>query len=228
MSTFGKGIRHVVASAWRRTQPKVVRLPTGNSVKIFEQKPPAWARWALALVAVDIMVSTSAVDIVWNTWGTPAPPSDDDPRPTNPENGDEVVPPKMVLRPAWQRASTGVLFFISGFAVAGFVLAARSRLVNSLTYVRGPRPQIFLQTPNHHPNYGLQFALKDCSLIPGNSEQMVLDTRTQGRWVLNVRGAILNGRPGPMEKERARSKLISTWKSIQGSTTPFTRRKTVS
>src|SRR5258705_10392539 len=46
----------ILRSAWRRPKQPLVQLPQ-NSVKIYEQTPPAWARWALVLVSVDVMVS---------------------------------------------------------------------------------------------------------------------------------------------------------------------------
>lgn len=49
-------LTQVLKSAWRRPKPQLVRVPD-TAVKFFEQKPPVWARWALVLVSVDVMVA---------------------------------------------------------------------------------------------------------------------------------------------------------------------------
>lgn len=46
----------VLQSAWRRPKLQLIRVPH-DSIKIYEQTPPAWARWALVLISIDVMVA---------------------------------------------------------------------------------------------------------------------------------------------------------------------------
>jgi hypothetical protein len=129
----------VVRSAWQRPKRPLVPLPS-NSLRLYERIPPAWARWALVLVAVDVMVScvyfcllngidttfhvhshrTSAVDVVWNAWTMPDPALQVEGNDARPAVGElrpsalsmlQIIPPGHVLRPAWQRALSGCSSF---------------------------------------------------------------------------------------------------------------------
>ncbi|KAF9525073.1 hypothetical protein CPB83DRAFT_860243 [Crepidotus variabilis] len=218
----------VLKSAWRRPRAKLVRVPD-NAVKIFEQQPPAWARWALVLVSVDVMVSTSAVDIIWNTWTMPdpeleenggtkkSPPRDE----SNKGNIFQVVPPGQVLQPEWKRALSGSFFIVSGFIVAGSILAARARIVRSISYVRatpGVPSSIYLQTASQGMKFGHAYPIRQSVLLPSSQDQMMLEVKEHGKWVLDMRGSKIGNRLASPERTAARSAMLKLWKSVDGST----------
>lgn len=56
MTYTPRTLSSVLRSAWRRPKLHLVRIPH-DSVKIYDQTPPVWARWALVLVSIDVMVA---------------------------------------------------------------------------------------------------------------------------------------------------------------------------
>ena len=135
----------------------------------------------------------------------------------------QIIPPGHVLVPAWKRALSGSLFIIAGVVVAGSILAARSRIVRTLSYVRASRespgapPSIYIQTASHPMKFGNAHAVKDCSLLPSSADQMMVEIKDHGKWILDMRGAKISGRPAPGDKTSARSLMLKTWKAIYGS-----------
>ena len=145
------------------------------------------------------------------------------PRPTE-ENMLQIIPSGHVLVPAWKRAISCSMFIITGIVVAGSILAARNRIVRTISYVRasketpGVPPGIYLQTASHPMKFGNAYAVKNCWLLPSSQEQMVLEIKDHGKWVLDLRGAKIGGRPPSKDKTLSRSIMLKTWKAIDGST----------
>lgn len=139
----------------------------------------------------------------------------------------QFIPPGHVLVPAWKRALSGSLFIITGVVVAGSILAARSRIVRSLSYVRASKetpsapPSIFIQTASHPMKFGNAYAVKNCSLLPSTADQMMVEIKDHGKWVLDMRGAKISGRLAPEDKKSARSLMLKTWKTMNGSIHPI-------
>jgi hypothetical protein len=136
----------------------------------------------------------------------------------------QIIPPGHVLRPAWQRALSGSLFIVSGVVVAASILAARSRVVRCISYVRasketpGVPPSIYIQTAGHSRKLGNAYPIKDCRLAPSNEDRLMLEIRDHGKWVLDLRGAKIANRVAPEDRTLARSTMLKTWKSVNGST----------
>lgn len=133
----------------------------------------------------------------------------------------QIIPPGHVLVPAWKRALSGSLFVIAGVVVAGSILAARSRIVRTLSYSRASRespPSVYIQTASHPMKFGNVHAVKDCSLLPSSADQMMVEIKDHGKWILDMRGAKISGRPAPGDKTSARSLMLKTWKAMNGST----------
>jgi len=155
-----------------------------------------------------------------NTKVTGATP----PRPTEKENMLQIIPPGHVLVPSWKRAISCSMFIITGVVVAGSILAARNRIVRTISYVRasketpGVPPGIYLQTASHPMKFGNAYAVKNCWLLPSSQEQMMLEIKDHGKWVLDLRGAKIGGRPPSKDKTLSRSLMLKTWKAIDGST----------
>jgi len=131
------------------------------------------------------------------------------PRPTE-ENMLQIIPPGHVLVPAWKRAISCSMFIITGIVVAGSILAARNRIVRTISYVRasketpGVPPGIYLQTASHPMKFGNAYAVKNCWLLPSSQEQMMLEIKDHG--------------PPSKDKTLSRSIMLKTWKAIDGST----------
>ena len=243
----------ILRSAWRRPKQPLVQLPQ-DTVKLYERVPPPWARWALVLVSVDVMVScvcqprnsllfcpqfwsfvrccfrTSAVDIVWNAWTMPDASVQDAEGnhvpPAVSRRTDtlwsklQVIQPGHVLVPAWKRALSGSVFIFSGMLVAASILAARSRVVRCVSYARSsketPGPSIYLQTASHSRTLGYSYPVKDCWLRPWNENQLMLEIKEQGKWVLDVRGAKIGNEVGWEDRTLGRSTMLKTWKAVNG------------
>src|SRR6266540_3446046 len=174
--------------------------------------------------------STSAADIIWNAWTMPDPAlqQQSDPTPTKvtgaptratekKRNMFQIIPPGHVLVPAWKRAISCSMFIIAGIVVAGGILAARNRIVRTISYVRasketpGAPPGIYLQTASHPMKFRNVYAVKNCRLLPSTQEQMMLEIKDHGKWVLDMRGAKIGGRPVPEDKILSRSTMLKTW-----------------
>ena len=139
----------------------------------------------------------------------------------------QIIPPGHVLVPAWKRALSGSIFLLSGVLVAASILAARSRLVRSISYVRpsketsGLPPSIYIQTASHPKEFGKSYAIKDCWLAsnaPSTETRMMLEIKDNGRWVLNMRGARIANKLASEDRTVARNTMLKAWKSVQGPT----------
>ncbi|KAF8814665.1 hypothetical protein BYT27DRAFT_7129537 [Phlegmacium glaucopus] len=188
----------------RRPSFPVVSIPKQTHPVLFKQNPPWWARWALVLVSLDVMVATSAIELTWNYWsitpdtsakGTETP--NDHPVPSSESDGQRV------LQPVWRRGAFCLLHFMSGCVVAGSILAARSRVVRSITIpklstttIGGPMvgPRLYLETAGHPLNHGYEIYLERCKLSESkNKQQLSFEVKDHGRWLLDLRGASING-----------------------------------
>ncbi|KAF8155993.1 hypothetical protein B0H34DRAFT_715723 [Crassisporium funariophilum] len=201
------------ASLWRRS-PKlpIVPVPTQSTAALYYRKAPWWARWALVLVALDVMAATSAMEITWNHWTVPSPTNSAREESTN-DTADEVI-----LQPLWKRGPACMLHFMSGCVVAGSILAFRSRVVRSVSIVQTSKaantaPRVYVQTASHPPNFGHEFPLRWCLLKKRSDAQLIFDVQNQGRWLLDMRGASINGRPPSAAPEVARTSMLGAWKS---------------
>ena len=199
----------------RRPSLPIVPIPKQVLPALFKQNPPWWARWALVLVALDVMVasvflllkssiscllicfyfnSTSAIELTWNFW-TIAP----DPKKDTSKGTETPVPSdKPVLQPVWKRSAFCLVHFMSGCAVAGSILAARSRVVRSITVSqRSTDPNVglrlYLETAGHPLNHAHEFYLKRCKLVEWKNNKVSIEVKDHGRWLLDLRGASING-----------------------------------
>lgn len=135
----------------------------------------------------------------------------------------QIIPPGHVLVPAWKRALSGSIFIFSGIIVAASILATRSRVVRSVSYFRPPGmpPSVYVQTASHSMKFGNSYAVKDCWLSPSNADQLMLEIKDQGKWMLDMRGAKIANKPAPEDKILARSTMLRTWKAVEGPTKAF-------
>jgi len=69
--------------------------------------------------------------------------------------------------------------------------------------------------------FGNSYAVKDCWLSPSNADQLMLEIKDKGKWVLDMRGAKIANKPAPEDKILARSTMLRTWKAVEGPTKAF-------
>jgi len=135
------------------------------------------------------------------------------------------APPTPKFIPFWKRAAWSGFHLIGGCVAAGLILATRSRLVRTVTYLpparkgsKGPKskPRIHLETASDPYGFGLEVPLQDCLLAMGKEGDWKLKfkIKDQGYWVAPVTRAKINGQPVPPKLEDARDHILSSWKRI--------------
>ena len=186
---------------------------------LFKKTPPWWARWALVLVTLDLMVafvfllwkkkknlrlslvihfySTAAIEVTWN-W----PVAPDHKKDVTNEKEMVSESNKPVSQKVW-RSAFCLIHFMSGCAVAGSILAFRSRVVRSISVSqRSTNPtvglRLYLETAGHPLHHGHEIFLKRCKLVESMNKQLSIEVKDHGRWLLNLRGASINGAPATL------------------------------
>ena len=150
-------------------------------------------------------------------------------------NGTEMVSEsdEPVLQPVWLRSTFCFLHFMSGCAVAGSILATRSRVVRSITVSqRSTNPMVglrlYLETANHPRCHGHEVFLKRCNLVELTNKQLFIEVKGHGRWPLNLRGASINGAPATLSPSLNYDSMIKAWQLIRqrsSNTLPSTSKK---
>lgn len=124
------------------------------------------------------------------------------------------------------RSAACLIHFLSGCAVAGSILATRSRVVRSMTVVSqhptnstaGPR--LYLETAGHPENYGYEIYLKRCKLVEWKNNRLSLEVKGQGRWLLDMRGASINGASVYAAPSLSRDYMLRAWQMARQPDTP--------
>lgn len=135
----------------------------------------------------------------------------------------QVVPHGHVMQPEWKRALSSSFFLAAGLVVAGSILAARSRIVRTISFTRaapGTPSSIYLQTASQGMKFGNAYPIRECALVPSSQDQMMLQVKERGKWVLDLRHAKVGNRLVPDDRTLARSMMLKTWRDIGGSVTP--------
>jgi hypothetical protein len=134
------------------------------------------------------------MEITWNYWAV----SPDRKKDMTNETEALSEPYKPVLQPVWTRGAFCLIHFMAGCAVAGYILAFRSRIVRSITVSqRSTNPtvglRLYLETAGHPPHQGHEIYLKRCTLVESTKKQLFIEVNGHGRWLLNFRKASING-----------------------------------
>ena len=142
--------------------------------------------------------STSAVELTWNCWTIPPDPNNKKDSLNGTETSVSSESDGPVMQPAWRRGAFCFIHFLSGCVVAGSILAARSRVVRSVTVSQRSKdpmvaPRLYLETASHPINHGYEIYLKRCKLIECKNRQLSFEVKDHGRWLLNLPGASING-----------------------------------
>ena len=223
----------------RRPSLTIVPIPKQVQPPLFKKNPPWWARWALVLVAVDVMTASvfltskklcllipfysgSAMELTWNYWTV----SPDRKKDATNKTGALSEPYKPVLQPVWMRSAFCLLHFMSGCAIAGYILAFRSRIVRSITVPqRSTNPtvglRLYLETAGHPPHHGHEINLKRCTLVESTKKQLFIEVNGHGRWLLNFRGASINGAPAALSPSLNYDSMLEAWQILRQNDTSF-------
>ena len=135
------------------------------------------------------------------------------------------APPTPKSIPFWKRAAWSGFHVLGGCIAASLILATRSRIVRTVTYLpparkgsKGPKskPRIHLETAAHPYGLGLEVPLQDCLLGVGKEGDSKLKfmIKGQGHWIAPVMGAKVNGEPVPPTLVDAREHILKSWKRI--------------
>ncbi|KAJ8495037.1 hypothetical protein ONZ45_g13028 [Pleurotus djamor] len=193
---------------------------------LFTRVPPWWARWALALVACDIFMTASAIDLTWNRWteltGDLGKIAEKNQKAIkdSPSTEEAYVP-----RPSWQRIGLCVGHLGVGIGVAVALLVTQSRYVRTFTIspaltrskpsgkpLNQPKDrQVLLSSANNWKNNGKSFPIEKCSLSEGrDATEMILRVDGEkGHWYLALEDALIRGKKASVPD--AQRDILAEW-----------------
>lgn len=148
------------------------------------------------------------------------------------------------LRPAWQRAGLCAIHVVAGAFFAGALLGMKAQVIRSITILpskaasasaAAPKPTlpsgktqpppdlrtVVIQNASDSKNTGYGFSFRSMWLEEGRekSELMLRSKEVNGRWYLNMDGAVINGKKTSTLDE-ARGLFINHWEELQGPPAP--------
>lgn len=212
--------------------PPITSLEHQVKPPLFRRTPPWWSRWALGLIAVDVLITGTATGFTWNYWAQRVPKKVSGSEQSASKDDQTAAPTEMewVLRPAWQRAGLCAGQFLFGVTFAGSLLGIRARFVRSLTILPGrpvtPGPnlsaakipmdgrRVFIQTADNRDNFGVELPIRKGWLEEGRdrSEIIVQFGGAKGHWFVGLHDSFINGEK--LSLEDARSRFIKEWKAF--------------
>jgi hypothetical protein len=159
--------------------------------------------------------STTGMEVTWNWKVAPNHKKDATIETEMASESDEPV-----LQPIWRRSAFCFVHFMSGCAVAGYILAYRSRIVRSITVSkRSTNPKaglrLYLETAGHPLHHGNEISLKRCTLVESMNKQLSIEVEGHGRWFLDLRGASINGAPPVLSPSVNYDSIIKAWQKIR-------------
>jgi hypothetical protein len=158
---------------------------------------------------------TTAIEVTWDYWTIAAA----DHKKDETKMVSESDKPTSSLQPVL-RGAFCFIHFMSGCAVAGAILAARSRIVRSITVSqRSTNPMVglrlYLETAGHPLHHGHEIFLKRCKLVESTNKQLSIEVKDRGRWPLDLRGASINGGPATLSPSLNHDSMIKAWQIIR-------------
>jgi len=188
-------------------------VDTSGLPPLYSRKPPLWAQWAWTLVACDIFMTSTAVELTWYHWTKPVQKND----------SSESNTSEFVLRPVWQRLGLSAFHMGVGVAAAVALIGSQTRVVRTICIL--PRQtslsakpsqtdtrDIFIQCAHHWRNRGRLFPMSSCRLDPGrdDSELILRVDGERGHWWIGLNRATMNGRNSSLPASRAT--ILGEWK----------------
>ncbi|PFH46580.1 hypothetical protein AMATHDRAFT_154495 [Amanita thiersii Skay4041] len=203
----------------------------GAQTPLFLRIPPWWARWTWALVACDLFMTGSAIELTWNHWsqlvsdlekiGTKNKEASGGVSTPTPTTGTNSEGASYIMRPAWQRLGLCAAHLTLGVGVAAALLVTQARFVRTIAILppattTTPASQsgrrVFVQCAHNWRNHGMTFSLSRCSLEEGRNEtEMVFRVLGErGHWYVGLQDAIVHGHQvGVLQ---ARNAILEEWR----------------
>ncbi|KAF9064758.1 hypothetical protein BDP27DRAFT_1333072 [Rhodocollybia butyracea] len=188
-----------------------------QAAPLFQRPSPWWAKYTFALLAGDIFMTGSAMELTWNHWSKPIDGKSDSEVPPTPEYYE--------LRPIWQRLGLSLGFFVGGVGAASALLIAGFRytkvfdvfppIVNASRIDKTALKErhVFIQSSRHFRSRGLTFPLSKCTLHRGRADSELLLTidDERGHWFISLDDdTLINGQQ--YKNTAAREVILKAWK----------------
>ncbi|KAF8622948.1 hypothetical protein AX15_006623 [Amanita polypyramis BW_CC] len=191
-----------------------------QSIPVFQRIPPWWARWTWALIACDMFMTCSAIDLTWNHWSQLVSDLEkisvkNKERPGDGLQASAAPQEHYETRPVWQRLGLCASHLVLGAGVAVALLVTQARFVRTVAVIPPTVPKerrVFIQCAHNWRNHGTTFPLGQCSLEEGRNEtEMILRVLGErGHWYVGLTNAIIHGQPVSMLE--ARNAILEEWK----------------
>ncbi|KAF8627770.1 hypothetical protein AX17_006135 [Amanita inopinata Kibby_2008] len=191
-----------------------------KSMPVFQRIPPWWARWTWALIACDLFMAGSAIELTWNHWSKLVSDLEKISIKNKVTSGDasssSTAGDHYIMRPAWQRLGLCAAHLTVGVGIAVALLVTQARFIRTVAVIPPTAPkqgrQVFIQCAHNWRNHGMTFPLSRCSLEEGRNEtEMVFRVNGErGHWYIGLSDAIIYGRPAAMLD--ARDAILQEWK----------------
>jgi hypothetical protein len=74
--------------------------------------------------------------------------------------------------------------------------------------------QLYLETASHPIHHGYEIYLKRCKLIERKNRQLSFEVKDHGRWLLDLRGASINGTPA-LSPSLNYDSMMKAWQMVR-------------
>ncbi|KAG6864789.1 hypothetical protein C0991_007163 [Blastosporella zonata] len=188
------------------------RLEKWGRKKPEERHTPWWARWTLGLIACDVFMTGSAIELTYNNWSTLV--SDLEKSATEINGNEAPNSEHYVLRPGWQRIGVCAAHMVFGAGIAGALLIAQTRFVRTLAIIppsENEGRRLFLQCAHNLAKRGIVFPLSKCTLGKGrNATELILRVAGErGHWYIGFENSNINGKR--LTGHEARTEVLAAW-----------------
>ncbi|KAF5377705.1 hypothetical protein D9757_009355 [Collybiopsis confluens] len=189
------------------------------------RRSPWWAKYTWGLVACDLFMTASAMELTWKHWTEPVETD-------KKSNSSEATHShsEFQLRPVWQRLGLCLGFFVGGAGVASMLFIAGFRYIKVLDVfpplgnaatrkanmpaVAGlEERRVFIQSARHSRSRGISFPLSNCTLHRGRADSEILLTvdNEKGHWHIALDDdSVVSGQK--YKGSAAREVLLREWK----------------
>lgn len=185
---------------------------------LFQRVPPWWARWSLGLIACDIFMTGSVIELTWNHWSTLVSDLENASVKSRDVSLSSSTPNDYSLRPNWQRLALCIAHLGFGAALAAALLVAQTRFVRTFAILPPVRNnssaegrRVFIQCAHNFRKNGTVFPLNKCSLQEGrdHTEMIFRVAGKRGHWYIGLNDAVIHGRRSSVDN--ARAAILADW-----------------
>ncbi|TFK74683.1 hypothetical protein BDN72DRAFT_812623 [Pluteus cervinus] len=204
---------------------------------LFQRVPPWWARWTWALIACDIFLTGSAIELTWNNWyklveDFSTPPNKKGSTSSSAVEAQPAAAKNWEPRPTWQRAGLCLAHLGLGVGCAVALLVTQTRFVRTFAVLppltpsvikaltriphgtNKPEGRVFIQCAHNWRKNGQFFPLSHCSLEQGRDpSEILLRVRDErGHWHIGLEDSVIHGGNVGRNTGKAQQAILSAWK----------------